>query len=232
MGNYTTTAAVRAFKINGAVVDLSAYTNDEIDAEITLAEAAIEAICGDIFYTKAETNLFDGNGLSTLFFQPDPPYPLLSITTCKNLDIDGTTVLDTYVEGDDYVAYDYYIQVAFGWSDDSPRRRIGRGGVWPRGQQNIQIVGTWGRASTPAEITRAAILMVLERLKPGSTKMILAGVQKVTWDDFAIEYDAGFKFGQQTGIPLVDQMLSRYLNFSSMFQAVPDKKQTFDNPRW
>jgi len=229
MGNYATVAEVRAFKVRGSVVDLAAYTNDEVEAEIAFAEAVVESITGDLFYEKTETNQFDGNGLSELFFPPDVPYRLLTVTSLKNVDIDDT-LLDTYVEGDDFVAYPYHIQVALAYCDDTPRRRVARGGFWPRGQKNIRVEGTWGRSEVPAEIKRATILLVLERLQPGSSGASAGGVKQIVWNDFTVTFTGDAQTGQQTGLREVDMLLARHVNYAALFVAVPDKRSLYGGP--
>lgn len=227
-GNYAAISEVKAYKIAGTVVALTSYTDAEIGAKIALAEALIETITGDIFYVKTETNLFDGNGLTRLFFPPEVPYRLLSVTRVREYDLDGTTVLDTFVEDEDFKSYPYYLETALELAEDTPRRRFGTGGVWPKGQDNIEIVGTWGRSAVPADIREATILLTLEDLIPGSTGMGPADTQQITWPDFSVTFH-GAEFGQQTGFAKIDRILARHLNHSSMFLAVPDRKQTYDN---
>lgn len=231
MGNYATIAQVKAFKVQGVVAPLTgAYSDSEIEDEITIAEAVIEAICGDQFYDEAATYKFDGNGLTKLFFQPTVPFRLLSVTTVKDYDVDGSTVLYTYTEGTDFKVYDYYLETARSFAGDSPRRRFGSGGVWPKGQENIVIDGTWGRAAVPPEITRATILMALERMLPGFCELSPTDVVQASWDDFQITVKGEELVGQSTGFLQVDILLSRFINHVGMFQVVPNKKQTYDTP--
>lgn len=227
---YATAAEVRAKKIAGETVDLSAYTNDDIETELNLVSRYVEEICNDIFYTKTETNKFDGSGTPRLFFHPRIPYRLISVTSAKEYDIDGSTLLDTYTEGTDFIVRDYWLEMAKDFPGDSPRRRYGSGGVWPKGQQNIWIEGTWGRSSCPPEIKRAAILWVLEYLMPGSTGQAPKDIVQVNWSDFTLSYKQGEDTtGLSTGFPEIDRLLHSHVNHVDMFQAVPDNKQTFDN---
>lgn len=226
---YATASEVRAFKVRGSVVNLAAYTNAEIEDALNLASRMVDSICGDIFYTKSTTHSFDGNGLSELFFPPDVPYRLLTVTSLKNVDIDGT-VLDTYVEGDDFVAYPYYVQVALAYCDDTPRRRVARGGFWPRGQKNIRVEGTWGRLTLPPEIKHATLLLTLERLQPGSSGATAGGVKQIVWNDFTVTFTGDAQTGQQTGLREVDMLLARHVNYAALFVAVPDKRSLYGGP--
>ena len=72
MGNYVTTTQVKNYKVQGTRIDVTAYSDIEIQAEIALAEYLVEQYTGTIFYQKsAETNYFDGNGDRMLFVYPD-----------------------------------------------------------------------------------------------------------------------------------------------------------------
>lgn len=233
MSNYATIAEVKAFKVDGAVSGVASnYTDGEIQTELDLVEEIIEVICNDIFYTKTETNYFDGNGLVKLYFFPEIPYRLISITSCKDYDIDGTTLLDTYVENSDFKKYHYYLETARAYAGDSPRRRFGSGGVWPKGQKNIAIAGTWGRSAVPAAIKRATLLLTLERLSPGFCELSPTDVKQGAWDDFTITFSGReFEVGQSTGFVQVDMLLIKYVNYVDLFLVVPDEKQTYDNVR-
>ena len=227
MANYATVAEVKAFKVGGAVSDVeSSYSDGEITTELDLMESLIENICNDVFYTKTETNKFDGNGLTKLFFFPEVTYRLLSVTSVKDYDTNGTTLLHTYTEGTDFVSYEHYLEVTLAFPEDTPRRGVSRGGKWPRGQNNIWIEGTWGRSSVPPEIKRATLLLTLERLMSGFVKMAPKDISQVVWGDFTASFK-GVEPGQSTGYVEVDRMLERYVNRVDMFLAVPDHRSVY-----
>ena len=222
MPNYATVQNVKDFKVSGATSGVqNSYSDTEISDELDLMESLIEHICNDTFYNQSTTYKFDGNGLSKLFFQPDVISRLISVTSVKDYDIDGTTLLHTYVEGQDFVAYDYYLETAIAFPEDTPRRGIFRGGKWPKGQKNIWIEGTWGRSTTPPEIKRATLLLTLERLEPGFLKMAPKDVSQVVWGDFTASFK-GVEAGMSTGYVEVDRMLERYVNRVDLFMAIPD----------
>lgn len=218
MSNYATVQQVKDYKVRG-VVALTAglYTDPEIQTAIDLAESIIERITGDVFYELEETYLFDGSGEITLYFPPTAPYKLLEVTTAKELDSDQSTVLHTYTENLDFVRYAHFIQTVIAYPDDRPRRMFGRGGIWPEGQKNIEIDGTWGWETTPPEITEATILLVLERLIPGSTRMNRKDAQTLQWDDFRITFRGSGLDTRLTGFTEVDRLLENYINYSGLF---------------
>lgn len=230
MGNYAVANDIRHFKVEGCPLELDNYSDADIDTEIALAEEIVETLTNNTFYNKSETNYLDGNGLTKLFFYPQIPYPLLTITSVKDLDIDGTTVLFTYVENRDFVKYPHYIETARVIDGDSPRRRFGSGGTWPKGQKNIQIVGTWGKSSVPESIKRATILLVAARLDPSGSQITSGDFTEAEWEDFRIKLGAGdIDLETGTGFPEVDRLLRMNLNHVDMFLVVPDEKQTYDS---
>jgi hypothetical protein len=238
MGNYATVAEVKAFKVDGSVVDLTGYTDAEIEVEIGLAEDIIEGICNDIFYEKDEVLRFDGNGLTRLFFKPLVTYKLLSINSVKEYDLDGTTVLYDYVENEDYKRYDFYIETAREYWDElySPRKRsqfnFGYDFVWPKGQKNIVVDGTWGNEEIPPAIKRATILLTLEKLIPGSAGLSTpSDVTQASWSDFTISFSTGGNdYGDTTGYPEIDRLLYKHINWINLFNAIPAQKETYDRP--
>ena len=224
MGNYISVEEMRAFKIDGNIVDLTSYDSIEIETDIGLAESIIEGITGDVFNQRSETNLFDGNGLVRLFFYPIIPYRLLSVTSVKEFDIDSVTVIETFVENDNFKTFDHYLETTFKFADHRARIRSGfSGGIaWPLGQRNIAIEGIWGRNIVPPEIKRAVLLLALERLVPGSTNMTGVDVTQAVWPDFTLTFRIGQIHGQTTGFGEVDRLLEGQINYVSMFLTTPD----------
>ena len=219
MGNYALIADVTGYKIDNSVVLSFTPSDNEVNAAINLAEEIVEDITNDIFYEKTEINLFDGESKKTLFFAPEVPYSLISITSCKDVDIDGT-VIHTYVENTDFVKYDHYLETAQGWLD-RPRMGVFRGGVWGAGQNNIRVEGTWGRSSVPYAIKEATLLLALERLEPGSVRMAAEDVKQVTWSDFTITFLGGVedRMGKATGFRKVDRLLEKHINYVDLFMV-------------
>ncbi len=226
---YTTVSEIRNYKVNGRKIrDLIKYTDAEIVTKILLTAQQIESICGDIFYPLEQTYYFDGSGDVKQYFVPKISQPLVSVESVVEVDTDGTTELNEWTQDEDFKLYPYYLETCQYYDDESPRRRFGRGGTWPRGQQNIKITGTWGRSSTPMEIQEAARLLTLERLIPGSTQMGARDVKQAVWNDFTITFRGGDNFGAASGFEEVDRLLRNHINYAPMFQAVPDKPGLHD----
>lgn len=216
MGNYCTVSEVKAFKINGQVVDLTAFTDPEIDAEIDLAEAIVERITNDIFFSDPDIKRFDGKGLTRLFFYPETSFRLISVNSITRVAFDGVTVRDTLIEDTDFKRYEFFLV-------------LDAGETWPIGRKNIVIDGTWGQSTVPPEIKRAVCLLALERLLTGITQLTSDVVKRAEWDDFSIEFGSGDRAftGHTTGFFEIDRLLDSFVNYIDMFYAVPDDKGTF-----
>lgn len=226
MGVYVSAEEVRAFKIDGEVVSTSQFVQEDIDSEILLAEERIEILTGDWFYAKTLDIRLDGSGQATLFLHPRIPAPVVALTAVEEVDVDGTTVLNPFVENQDYVAAAHYLEVPM--SDGRVRSMFGREGAWPKGTRNIRIRGSFGRSAVPKAIKRAAILLTLERLVPGSTKMGPADVVQAAWPDFSVTFKGGSTSLDSSGFAEVDRLLAPFVNMAGMFMSVPNTRQLHD----
>lgn len=217
-GNYVSVAGLKAAKTpTGDTLTWSSWTDAEILEIIERNEALVEDYCNDIFYSLSATYTFDGNYKPCLFFPPKVRYRCLSVTTVKDIDIDGE-VVETLTENDDFVRYDYYLEMSKAWPGDRPRKGVFRGGVWPVGQNNIQVAGNWGRSTTPKAITRAVELLCMVETHPDEIAVAPSGVVQASWPDFTATF-AGSKVSAQsgTGYVEIDRMLQPYVNLSSLF---------------
>jgi len=208
MGNYVTTTQVKNYKVQGTRIDVTAYSDIEIEAEIALAEYLVEQYTGTIFYQKsAETNYFDGNGDRMLFVYPDVHYPLITATTVLEVDEQDNT-LYTYTT-DEFHVTGWHLETTYS-SETSARRMVARSGLrWPKGMRNIKILGDWGVATTPVTITRVCTLIALERMVPGTTGTISGAdalKSREKWDDYEVEYS------KQDGDAVVESLGSMYLD--------------------
>lgn len=220
MSNYVTVAQIQAEKgPGGRSIDLTNWTDAQIQTKIDEVEAIVESITGDIFYTlEAATYKFDGNYLTFLPFPPKVSYALLSVDSVKNYDTDQSTVLDTYTEHTDFEAREHWLELIKGYPEDSARRRFRAQGKWPKGQLNIWVTGDWGASSCPEDIKRAVKLLTLEHLSPGSMGLATPDVMQMAWADLTVTYKTQNmdNLERQTGFLEVDRLLSRHINYSSL----------------
>lgn len=229
--NYVSVAELKNFKVSGELVDLVAFTDDELTEAIHEAEEFIEWITGDWFYAKSMTLFVDGNGEYEQFLQPTMSSKIISITSVDFVDGDGATVLDTYVENTDFKVYDYFLRmIHLAWDIGDIRRVTNSRGKWPRGERNLKIVGSFGNTPTPGAIIRATKLLALERLIPGIAKLSTIDADTVIWPDFSIKFKSEAKETYtSTGYAEIDRMLQPYVNMSGLFNVVPDHRTSHTN---
>lgn len=217
-GNYLTVVELKAAKdTKGETISVGDYTDAELDEMIDRYEELVEMWTNDRFYSFTATYVFDGTGHRYQFFPPSVPYKLLTVTSVKDVDFDGTE-LTSYTESSDFVNHSHFlelnVQVDF-------RRIIGTKGVWPLGQQNVQVVGTWGHASTPKPIKELVKRLCMEEISPGSSGWVAGGIRLQEWDDYKVEY-ANYNLGDKTitGWVQADKIVEKYLNRSAFLAGM------------
>jgi len=182
VGNYITVYDVRNFKRDGALVDLAGYEDREIEDKIELVESGLEAILNTRYYGFEETYRFDGNENPYLFFQPRVVFPLVEVESAKEYDFDQTTVLETYLENDDFIRHPHWLELKM--STGSVRDHVGKAGVWPRGQSNITIEGVWG--STKLIPGRGTVLVTAGTLSDPVDLNLVTGTGTSFFRDFGV----------------------------------------------
>lgn len=76
--------------------------------------------------------------------------------------------------------------------------------TWPWGPQTVQVVGTFGWTTCPADIKRALALMVYHRFKPIRNDLRFA--TRVTTNNESVDY----AISEPTGIPEADLLIREY----------------------
>jgi len=230
MGNYATYTEVRTHKVAGEVVDLVAFSDAEITAEIAIVEEFIELFTNDWFYAQTKTVVYDGGDYYRLFFPPEIVAPAISITSVEELDDDGTTVLTTYTEDEDFKVQEHYLDML---RTADTLRRVTKTSRFPKGKSNVKVVGSFGRSTVPAAIKRATLLWTLENLIPGSSGMATPDVIQAVWPDFTVTYKrSGNETDFSTGYLELDRLLARYINFVDMFLGATDGMTPADYNPW
>lgn len=225
MPNYVTFSEVRSYKVRGELVNLDDYTDAEITSAINLSEGLVESYCGDKWYTFTATQYFDGGGLATLTFYPQVTIPLTFVTSVEEIDVDRTTVLYTYIENEDFLWRSTYLELVLSVNLRRARKRFEGRGVWPLGQQNIKVVGVWGKSEIPEEVKESVKLLTIQRLMPDESPLSPSGVARVDWPDHEVEFYNYFKEHQAntTGYRETDVLLQNLIVSNITFGAVPDK---------
>lgn len=236
MSKYVTIAELKAFRPPGSTttVDFSSFTDPELLQILDDVEAFFETETKNIFYKKTDTVRADGNGRPILFLPQNAQYyyPVLEVDSVKEVELDGTEI-DEYTENNDFFIRGHELEMDATVS--TIRSSIGKGGVWPKGRRNIEIVGKFGMETTPLDIKRAVSLYAICQ-SVGSSKAGLGeggssvGKDKVqqVWNDYTVTYRGRGSSTEQkqedisniTGYLEIDRILSKYINYSGMFRAI------------
>lgn len=213
MPRYATVADVRAEGLTAAEAD-----DARVEALLDLVSAYIERVTGVWFDRRVGLTMrLDGSG-SPVLELPQPP------VTVTEVRVDGAVLAaDRYVirnrpETDDR----WYprLELVSGPVTRLERARLGGTAwrpVWPRGEQNIEVVGDWGfveaDGSTPPLIRRAAVLLVLGLGRPawsGRAERRGARIRSETLGQYSYTLDALAGGANLTGDPEVDAILLHY----------------------
>lgn len=141
------------------------YSDSRVDLAIATVEEYVEGKLGNWFDPRTLTLTLDGSGRDTLLL----PHPIVSITSI--------TIDTTAVDLDDVVVYNRHLS-GMTRPDDrqnpkivykTPTSRTRSGGRWPRGRQNITVVGSFAyrdydsgdaTGKIPAALKRALFLLL------------------------------------------------------------------------
>lgn len=192
----------------------SGSSETERQEVIDRAEQLIEKITRDYFYTKTFEVYRDGNGKDKLFLKFIPH--VLSVTEIK---------LSGVVLGADWYTFDInsvYLDPEAATGDDYPElllRLKYKTRLFPKGQGNVKITGTYGWASCPVAIKRAAIMLcryendnTLYSVHSSDLKSEKIGDYSYTMSDKTSSKDT-------TGIDEIDKLLKNYIRRRPMLSA-------------
>jgi len=204
MANYVTAQEIKDESSNYDL-DLTDYTDSQIEEIVDEKEAIIEAICGQKFYTWDETFYLDGLGDPILHVPMKKPIQSISKVEIKT-DYDP----ETWEEVESY----YYDVLPY--EDGNYVMRY----EFTRGYRNVKITGTFGAySSTPLSIKRAIIILVMERfdtLINGEDDIEIAkkrGVMSMSQGKWSVSFGyAGKKSESLTGNTKVDNLIQPYIN--------------------
>lgn len=230
MAAFVTATELRAYKVNGVTVNLTAFTDDELDDEIELVSDMLEWYTGTTFTSTSATIYFNGSNTHWLKTWPELNAPIISVTSLVYIDDNGT-ILDTLVENTDYIVEPYALVKPMRPDLNLLSARVSSGNdstsKWLSGYRNYKAVLTYGRSAVPAAVQKATKILVLETIKPGSTGLQRDDVFLQRWEDYTVQY----RDAQRTPTPdptlsigfvYVDRILARYKNGPSMFLDIPD----------
>jgi len=198
----------------------SAWSDADVLTVVEEMEDQVDQLTRDRWDILSRSYILDGTGKTNLYFAQKTLFRCLSITSVswrKEYDYSDTFAADgEAVAEDSYRRHPYFCERL----QNSPetRRYLTEQGVWERGRQNYKITGTWGHSSVPKGIKRAVVLLVRERITPGSTEDETP-MESEQWSDYkyvvrgtAASRSAGRGIPILSGYPSVDRILSRFTN--------------------
>jgi len=190
------------------------FSDSDIEEYAVLAEEMIEKFTNDKFRIVSDTLEVDGSGSSMLNISKYTSLQILSITQIKYI----SDTYDEVIDSSYYEVYKRFIKL-----DESLEIRgypYLSTGNWVKGSKNYEVTGTFGWSSTPALITRAAILLarkLIDNDDPESAGGALSPLMKSEKiGDYSYTKDDGGDFGKNlqsfTGDIEIDSILSSYIN--------------------
>ncbi len=176
---------------------------------IDAAETLIEQTTHDYFYSKAFVEYFNGNGKNRLSLGLIP-----TILTVTEILLSGVELISSWYTNNDNAVYLDPETTGGADTAESYYRSSRKKGMFPRGNGNIKITGTFGWSSCPIAIKKAAI--VLCRFENDNTLY-------TSYDDLSSE-----KIGEQqwvrgvakkylTGIQEADRLIHKYIRNKPVF---------------
>ena len=137
---------------------------------IDMVEQLIELITHDYFYAADFDVTVDGNGKDRLYLGLIPD--ILSITSI--------TVAETVLATSSYTFDKNFVMIDSGVTFDIELDIIrGDGGMFPRGYNNINVVGTYGWTACPEAIKRAAIILARHENNPDEYTTYMSGGERI-----------------------------------------------------
>ena len=188
-GNYIKEDDVDNFADESSLADRQAI----IDG----VEQLVEQITKDYFYAKAFDMKFNGNGRDRYYLSIEQ-----EILTVTNVYVNDVELAST--------EWDYDEDSVFGSinaTEIDPMELLERINLFPRGHNNIRIVGTIGWLVCPHLIKQACI--ILARAENDDTLYEKAHFKSERLGEYSYSQDTDKNY---TGIPEVDSKLDRYIN--------------------
>lgn len=216
-------AAVQEVRDEGVTV--AQASDPRVTTLLELASRYIDRVTGLFFEKKtAQTYKLDGPGTVIL----ELPAPALTLTSVKADNI-IVTITDLVNYNRRPPEFDDYLWPRLEWRSELLRleRALGplRKPVWPRGNQNIEVVGDFGYVepdnTTPLLIKRACVLIVAHLAQPAAS---VAGREARRRHLLRSESIAGYGYtlaelatgGNLTGDPEVDGILTAFTRAPAM----------------
>lgn len=189
-------------------------TDEELGKAIRLATQIIDSFCNRNFWRREKKYLLDGDGSSVLFLDDRPVIKILS------LKID-----DVELAPSEYKVYSEPGYIKITGLEPMPGKKMK--GLFPGGDQNIEVYGQFGFETIPAEVRQACIILSIDLLRDIKSEIDLTesdnkstrnaiGLKSAKIEDVSVEfqYPSSLTRGEgsriTTGNTEADSLLLKY----------------------
>ena len=205
-------ATIQDMRDRGVAED--AADDAKVQSALERACVAIDSYCGRNFKDRQETYHLDGTGRRLLFLDDRP------VITIESIKVDDLELMP-----EDYRVYrdEGYIKLV-GYTLDLFTRLAG---VFPLGEQNVEVKGKFGFQAVPPEVKEACILIALDILKNRASEADVSkssssstenavGIKSVKVGDIAVQFEypsvvtKSSAFTRTTGVYEADRLLLKY----------------------
>ncbi len=189
-------------------------TDEDLRKSIQIATQIIDSFCNRNFWRREEKYFLDGDGTSVLFLEDRP------VIKISRLKIDGRELAPS-----EYKLYGEpgYIKLI----GLNPIAGKNIKGLFPRGEQNIEVYGQFGFTTIPSEVRQSCILLSTDTLREMKSEIDLTkstssstrnaiGLKRAKIEDISVEFEYPYSstHGKEgritTGNSDVDYMLLKF----------------------
>lgn len=200
-GNYITAADVDNWP--------GTYGDTEKADVIARMEELVEKITGDLFYQADFDVYVDGNGKDRLNVHLKP-----DILTVTAINISGVSLSSDYWTYDDTFVYRdpeaVTSEVELRWL----MKQFKTTGLFPAGIKNVEIIGTYGWATTPENIKQAMIILCKDDNDPTEYSHVMQGSEQIGG------YQYQYEDRVLTGVYEADILLEQFIKRKAMLSVV------------
>jgi len=180
----------------------SGMTDAEKEAAIRAAEEIIEAALGTQYYPKPFDIRINGNGKNRIFL------PLkANILTVSHVYIYGVELEPSWYAFDHNSIYISPESAATDVELDYLLSEVEAEGIFPRGYNNIRIIGTYGQSPVPQWIKDCVIMLVKDKNDPSLYTHYL---QSESIGKYSYNMGSDYLKGKLTGIKEVDDLIKLF----------------------
>jgi len=191
----------------------TAATEADLKRAIRISARVIDSFCNRSFFRRETRYALDGSGSQTIFLEDRPVIE----------------ILDLKVDGAELNTSEYKVYGDAGYvrlTGLAPIPGMNYEGIFPTGDQNVELHGLFGFSIIPAEVRESCVQLAIERLrefksetditKPdGKSTRNAIGIKSAKIEDISVEFEyprylTGKQSTMSTGNQKVDALLIKF----------------------